>query len=160
MSSTKIRIDEYVKLSDFPERIGNYSKLELLKGQKEAVMRGIERSIPDLVKASPVDQGMYANSWDFTVNEKIAIIGNHAPHAPIIEFGARPFTPPIGPLLAWAKRVLGDSSQPPKYSSEVWKLAKGTQLKIQEQGIKPRHILQKMMPKILANIKLEIERAP
>jgi len=160
MSTTKIRIDEYVKLEDFPERLGAYTKIELLKGQKEAIARGIQRSIPDLVKASPVDQGLYANSWDFTVNEKLAIIGNSAPHAPIIEFGARPFTPPIGPLLAWAKRVLGDGSQPPKYSPEVWELAKGTQLKIQREGMQPKHILQKMMPKILANIKIEIERAP
>jgi len=160
LSSTKISVKEQISLKDFPERLGKYSKIELLKGQKEAFIRGIQRSIPDLVKASPVDTGLYANSWDFSVDERFAIIGNTAPHAPIIEFGARPFTPPIGPLLAWAKRVTKDSSQPPNYSPRVWALAKYTQNKIKAEGMKPHLILQKMMPKIMENIKMELERAP
>ena len=129
-----------------------------LDKQKEAVSSGMLKSIPDLVRNSPVDTGLYAQSWSFTVSDKVAILGNTAPHAPIIESGARPFVPPIGPLLRWAKRVLQDPSQPPNFSSEVWALAKGTQNKIAREGMKPRHVLENNFPKIIANIRREFER--
>ena len=116
------------------------------------------RSIPDLVSKSPVDTGQYANSWDVTLTEQSAILGNFAPHASVIERGARPFKPPIGPLLAWAKRVLGSSAQPPKYDSEVWGLAIGVQKKIEKEGMQPKNVLEKALPKIIANIKEEFEK--
>ena len=146
-----------VNLGDFSNELKEFSKLSIEK-QKEAVTSGMLRSIPDLVTDSPVDTGLYAQSWSFTLLEKVAILGNTAPHAPIIESGARPFTPPIGPLLRWAKRVLQDASQPPNYSSEVWALAKGTQNKIAREGMKPRHVLERNIPKIIDNIRKEMER--
>ena len=146
-----------VKLTDLSKEITNFGKATLEK-QQEAVTSGMLRSIPVLVRESPVDTGLYAQSWSFTTLEKSAIIGNTAPHAPIIEFGARPFTPPIGPLLRWAKRVLKDPSQPPNFSSEVWALAKGTQNKIAKEGMKPKHILEKNIPMIIGNIRKEFER--
>ena len=125
--------------------------------QKAAVVRGIARSVPMLVQRSPVDTGEYANSWDMTFDEKQALIGNYAPHAPIIELGARPFTPPITPLLAWAKRVLKDPSQPPDYSPEVRKLAWGVRRKIQVAGMEPRNILGNATDEIIRNIRRELE---
>lgn len=144
-----------VKLNDFADIIRDMPG-KTLDQIKNGTASGLARSIPDLVAASPVDQGFYAASWDFTVNEQSAILGNYAPHASIIEDGARPFTPPMAPLLAWAKRVLKDSSQPPNYSDRVWALAKGTQKKIAAQGLKPHKILETMLPKIIENIKQEI----
>lgn len=155
MTVGRLNADEIVPLSDFSKRLGEFNEDELLPLQKKAVIRGIAKSIPDLVAASPVDTGLYAQSWDFTYDEKSAILGNYAPHAAIIEYGARPFTPPIGPLLAWAKRVLQDPSQPPNYSSQVWALAKGTQNKIAEKGISPKHVLENQLDAIIRNIKQE-----
>lgn len=132
---------------------------ESLKVLKQATVVAIARSVPELVKNSPVDTGLYAQSWDFTETEFGAVLGNYAAHAAIIENGARPFTPPLGPLLAWAKRVLGDSSQPPEYSDRVWALAKGTQNKISREGMKPKHIMENEIPNIIKNIKVEFERA-
>ena len=132
---------------------------EAPKRIREGVILGVAKSIPDLVRDSPIDTGLYAASWDFTVEEKSVILGNYAPYAGIIEVGARPFTPPIGPLLAWAKRVLGDPSQPPDYSPEVWGLARGTQAKISREGMQPRNILERNLPKIIKNIKEEVLRA-
>jgi len=146
-----------VNLSEFAEEIGKFTKGRL-EEFKDAAARGIYRSIPDVVKASPVDTGLYAASWDFTKEEEKIIFGNYAPHAPIIEFGARPFKPPIMPLLAWAKRVLKDSSQPPGYSDRVWMLAKGTQKKIEREGMKPKHIMLNSIPVIIANIKKEFRK--
>jgi hypothetical protein len=115
-------------------------------------------SAATLVQNSPVDTGQYVNSWDFDVDEKRAILGNFAPHAPIIEKGARPFRPPMGPLLAWAKRVLKDPSQPPEYSDDVWGLAKGTQNKIAALGMQPKNVLEKTIPLIIENIRRELNR--
>lgn len=149
--STKV-----VRLENFAHELKEFSKATLQE-QRKAVASGVLRSLPDLVAASPVDTGQYAASWQFTETENSVILGNFAPHAPIIEKGARPFTPPIGPLLAWAKRVLKSSSQPPDYESKVWALAKGVQKKIAEQGMQPRNILEKMLPTIIENIRLELE---
>lgn len=146
-----------VNLKDFANALREY-KDRSVEDFKRGITSGVAKSIPDLVKASPVDTGLYAQSWYFNVTEEAAVIGNYAPHAPIIEFGARPFTPPIKPLLEWAKRVLKDPSQPPSYSSAVWRLAKGTQNKISEYGIQPRHVLQNMLPTIIENIREEMRR--
>ncbi len=146
-----------ITLDAFADEIKGFTESTLEK-QKKAVIRGLTRSIPDLVKASPVDTGLYAQSWDIQLTKESGTIGNTAPHAPIIEYGARPFKAPIVPLLQWAKRVLKDPSQPPQYSEAVRRLAYGTQAKIQKEGMKPRSVLQNTMPKIMANIKAEFER--
>lgn len=146
-----------VSLKELGQDLPGFTKATLEK-QKQAITMGLQRSLPMLAEMSPVDTGLYAQSWDMSVDEQKAVIGNFAPHAPIIEYGARPFTPPIQPLLAWAKRVLKDGSQPPHYSSRVWALAKHTQAKIAAQGIAPRMVLTNALPDIIKNIKAEFER--
>jgi len=150
-----------VELSELSKELGDYSERQF-KEIREATVAGCLRSLPRLVKTSPVDTGQYANSWDVagvSGGPKDSVtIGNFAPHAPVIEFGARPFTPPITPLLAWAKRVLKDPSQPPDYSPEVWALARGTQRKIAREGMAPRHIMQQNIPMILENIRREMKK--
>lgn len=145
-----LKLNEFSKiLRDMPGKT--------LEQVKKGTVSGLARSIPDLVAASPVDTGLYAQSWTFEADETRAVLGNFSPYAAIIEDGARPFTPPIGPLLAWAKRVLKDSSQPPHYSEAVRSLAYGVQKKIAAQGMKPRKILENMIPQIIENIRREIE---
>ena len=146
-----------VNLKDFSKELKSFNEASLKK-QKEAAVKGIVASIPDLVAASPVDTGQYAASWDFTVQEQSVILGNYAPYAAVIEYGTRPYTPPIGPLLAWAKRVLKDPSQPPDYSDRVWALAKSVQHKIETVGITPKHIMENMIPKIIENIRMEFRK--
>lgn len=146
-----------VELADFQKELGLYTEKHV-DDVRKATARGVAKSIPMLVERSPVDQGFYAASWDFSVEETAVILGNTAPHAPIIEFGARPFTPPLGPLLAWAKRVLQDPSQPPNYSSAVQGLARYTQQKIAKEGMKPKHILRDALPEIIQHIRAEMEK--
>jgi hypothetical protein len=146
-----------VRLKDFAKELGDFTKGSL-DDQRAAALDGIAMSIPHLVETSPVDTGLYAQSWQFKKEEWGAVIGNTAPHAPIIEDGARPFTPPIAPLLAWAKRVLQDSSQPPNYSARVKALAYATRLKIQRYGMAPRKILENAIPQIIENIRKEFDK--
>jgi len=145
-----------VRLKNFAEELKRDTNIRL-ESYQAAVANGVLQSLPDLVASSPVDTGQYAASWDFTFSEEVLVLGNFAPHAPIIEEGARPFTPPIRPLLAWAKRVLQDGSQPPDYSPRVWALAKGVQNKIKANGMMPRHILRNAIPRIIDNIKRELK---
>jgi hypothetical protein len=152
MSQRKI-----VDLNDFSKELGDFANASLASRRK-AVISGIARSIPDLVAASPVDTGLYAASWDMTVMEQSVLLGNYAPYAGVIEYGARPHQMPIGPLLAWAKRVTGSSSQPPDYDSHVWALAKAVQAKIAREGQQPKHIMLNMIPAIIANIKEALQR--
>lgn len=146
-----------VELKDFSNVLKKFASLSLEKKRK-AVVSGVARSIPDLIAASPVDTGLYAASWDFLETETSVILGNYAPYAGVIEFGARPHTPPIAPLLAWAKRVTQSPSQPPDYDSHVWALARAVQKKIAMYGQEPRHILENALPQIVANIKEELSR--
>jgi hypothetical protein len=150
-------VSKVVRLENFASELKEFSRANI-EQRKKAVVSGVARSLPDLVAASPVDTGQYAASWMFSETEQSVILGNYAPHAPIIEKGARPFTPPIGPLLGWAKRVLQSPSQPPDYDSDVWALAKGVQKKIAAEGIKPCNVLEKTLPKILENIIMELKR--
>lgn len=143
-----------INLADLASNIEDLSKKEI-EALKKSVVSGVARSIPYLVEQSPVDTGLYAQSWDFTADEQKVILGNFAPHAAIIEHGARPFKPPLQPLLAWAKRVLQDPSQPPNYSDRVWGLAIYTQRKIEAVGIYPKNILQNSLPQIIEFIKLD-----
>jgi len=162
-----------VQLKDFSKVLGDFSKRSLDE-QKKAVARGLARSIPDLVAASPVDTGLYSASWDFRITELAGIIGNYAPYAGIIEYGAKRFTPPIGPLLQWAHRVLNgtgaERGQPLSagqvestgknplsgYSKDEWALAKGAQKAIAARGMIPHHIMQNMIPHIIENIRKEL----
>lgn len=146
-----------VQLKHFSREISEFSKATL-HDQQAAVANALAHSIPRLVAASPVDTGLYAQSWDFTIDEHSAILGNYAPYAAVIEWGARPFTPPLAPLLAWAKRVLKDPSQPPDYSPRVWALAVGVRNKIAAHGMKPQHILENMIPSILEEVRKELDK--
>ena len=146
-----------IKMGELAKELGAFTEGHL-SNLKKATSVGVAESIPHLVKNSPVDTGLYAQSWAFTESEYSVIVGNFSPHSAIIEDGARPFTPPIGPLLAWAKRVLKDPSQPPEYSSEVWSLAKGTQKKIALVGMEPKHVMQNQIPLIIERIKKEYQK--
>jgi hypothetical protein len=132
----------------------------------DGVERGLLRSLPDLVKASPVDTGQFASSWAVErPSEDSVLLLNSAPHAAVIEYGARPFTPPIGPLLAWAKRVLqdpktpNDPSNPNDYGPNVRALAFAVQAKIAREGMEPHHIVESNLNAILANIIAEWKAA-
>lgn len=146
-----------VNLNAFAEELAGYGKA-FTEELRDASIEGVIRSMESLVEMSPVDTGEYANSWGVDIKPDKVVIGNYAPHAPIIEYGARPFTPPIAPLLEWAKRVLRDSSQGPGYSKEVWALAKATQAKISKVGMAPKKVMERGIPIIMKNIEAEWRR--
>jgi hypothetical protein len=142
-----------VSLDKFSKELGKYAE-KSQESYKKAVIDALYSNFAELVANTPVDTGLLAQSWKIEVEEKVAIIGNFAPHAPVVEFGARPFTPPIAPLLEWAKRVL----QQPEINDACWALARAVQMKIKAQGMKPKHILTNMLDKIVEDIRINLKK--
>lgn len=145
-----------VLMKDFAKEFKAFQKKTLIE-QKIMVAKGIIDYLPVIINDSPIDTGLFAQSWDLEESENSILLGNYAPHAPIIEYGARPFRPPLPPLLRWAKRVLNDPSQYP-YSDRVWALARYTQNKIEREGMKPNNIMENSIPHIIQNIKEELRK--
>ena len=139
-----------IKLHELSKEIANVSNIKELA--ENALVKAFTIAMGSLPKKSPVDTGHYAKSWGFKVKQNKGVLYNEAPHAAIIEYGARPHWAPIKPLLEWSKRKLGDPSQPPNYSDRVWAMAKAVQKKIAEKGQDPKHILENEWPEILENI--------
>jgi hypothetical protein len=142
-----------VSLEKFSGELKEYAEKDIEK-YKKSVIDALLKNLQTVVKSSPIDTGLYAQSWDLIIEEKQALLGNYAPHAPIIEFGARPFRPPLKPLLDWARRVLNK----PEFDEHVWALAKYTQGKIEREGMKPRHILTNALDLILNDIRINLRK--
>ena len=147
-----------ISLKEFVKEFGKDSKY--LKRHKkqiyEAVYNGCLQSVEPMAKRSPVDTGLYASAWETRkVNQDLISFGNTAPYAVVIEKGARPFSPPIGPLLAWASRQL----QLPEEHPEVRSFAYGIKKTIEREGMEPKNILEKGIEEVvLPNIRDEIDR--
>ena len=143
-----------VPLDKFADELRKYSE-KSVNDFKVSVVDSLYEYLPQIVAKSPVDTGLYAQSWRVEVTDKNAYIGNFAPYAPIIEFGTRPFTPPLGPLLEWARRVLKKA----EIDGDCYALAVGVQKKFQEKGMEPKHILTDSLPEIVENIARKMKEA-
>jgi hypothetical protein len=141
-----------VPLNQFSKELGKFMEKDI-ETYKMTVVETLTDHLRVLVENSPVDTGLFAQSWSLDVDEKRAILGNTAPHAPIIEFGARPFTPPLAPLLEWARRVL----KQPELNDACWALAKYTQQKIADKGMEPKHILGDAIDEIISELQRRLK---
>lgn len=81
-----------------------------------------------------------------------SIVGVWAPYAAALEYGTRPFTPPMGPLVEWA------SDKFPRLTpNEVVNVAFAIRRKIQRQGIRPKFYFRKAIKRSLPDIKRAVE---
>lgn len=115
---------------------------------------------------APIDTGTLRGAWATTNLPDGAAVENPTPYAAVMEYGARPFTPPLGPLREWAKRKMRGKTQPmprgfqgplrrltqPLREELAERLALRTQWKISRYGIKGRGFWRatlKKAPKIV-----------
>jgi hypothetical protein len=98
-----------------PGSLGAFIKGSVGKNAKAVqtgVRRGAMRTVALLTRKTPVDQGIMKNAWKYVEvggsvgSPVIARVDNSAPHAGIVERGARPHMPPLEPILEWVKRHL------------------------------------------------------
>lgn len=120
-----IRVTPKELSRDLVRRFRKLPKL-IEKSMRKAAQRG--RTI--LVRRTPVDTGLMKNAWRVTKGISVEIV-NDAPHAGIIEEGARPHKvnrQGIEALTAWAQRKLGASLEEAR--SVAWGIAK----KLEKEG--------------------------
>lgn len=98
----------YLSALELPKVLASHEKT-LPKAIRAGIRLAAERGRSLLVRESPVDQGQYKNSWRIRETSDGPSIVNDAPHAGIIEKGARPHgvnREGIEALTAWALRKL------------------------------------------------------
>lgn len=150
-----------ISIDDFAKHIKKHTVDELKKTVIKAVYSGVLRSQERLNKETPVDTGHLLASWRIekhpTGPEPSVIIGNEAKYAGVVlEHGAKPFDPPIKPLLEWVARKF----KKPKDSAFVHRVAWAIKYKIKNKGIPARKIFSKAIDNyILPNVKRELQKA-
>lgn len=124
------------------------SKIEaaVVRGLRSAAMRLQGMVVHEIDQAEPhpaVDRGELRNSTRFERTDLGAILSMDAPHAGIMEYGARPFFPPTAPLAAWALRKgLADDEE------EAEEVAFAIARHISQMGIEPRGYFIKAVMKL------------
>lgn len=143
-----------IKPSDLPTKLLG-ERIKVQKIIDQAARSAANRLKAYLVQQSDdlgiTDTGVYKNS--FVVNDKT--VTNEAPHAPIVEMGARPHH--VGRegrerLKQWCMRKLHLDEQAAEQAS--WAIA----TKIAEVGIEGRHVMENALPKATEFFREEIER--
>ena len=90
------------------------------------------------------------------MNKNEIHFGNTAPYASIIEKGAKPFRPPLQPLIEWSARQL----QVPADDPEAKRMGYFVMRKIEKEGMEPRHVLENGLEDvILPMIKEEVKKS-
>ncbi len=128
----------------------------VIKGLRSASQRGVAvvvQSIntPTAMTHAAVDTGSLARSVEASDLPRGGVISVDAPHAAAMEFGTRPFYPPLQPLVDWAQRKFGVGEEE----------AKGIAFAVREHiatwGMEPRHYLKRSMGRIRKIVPIEVE---
>lgn len=154
-----------------PEELAGVLKAQaraLPQAVRLGVRAGAMRGQAHMPKQTPVDQGQLRNSWRVGVTQGFegsvqAALYNDAPHAGIVEQGARPHAVSqegIEALAAWAQRKLGLDEKAARG------VAYAIAAKIKAEGQAPTYFTRGQMPEltrltaneVLRRIRQEIER--
>lgn len=150
-----------VDLEDFPAVVaamGPKFEKAAVRGLQSAAyeLEGMTKlSISATSPYPPEDTGELKRSVHTTKTKTGANVSADAPHAPYMEYGTRPHFPPLKPLAEWAYRKgLADSEE------EAEKVAMAVALKIQREGIEPRHFMARAIKELerRKTVKKEIVR--
>lgn len=122
------------------------------RGVKRALQRAAEKGVDVLRSATPVDQGAMIEAWRVVVlSNGDLYIRNNAPHAGIIEAGARPHTVSEAGRLAiqdWAERHGMENPE-----AAAWGIVK----KIEKEGSRAHWIVRDSLEVLTDIIHEELE---
>ena len=158
--ANRIRIDASAVPRELLRRGGMISQA-LLRGSH----RGAERARGLMVAKTPTDTGELRGSWkvkrgSLTGSKRtveLAVLVNSAPHAGIVERGARPHgvnRAGIQALSRWVRRHFPSSSESQQMGI-VWAIVR----KLKAKGQKPTHFVRNNKPEAERYLVAEIERA-
>jgi hypothetical protein len=125
-------------------------------GAHRGAMRGWPHLVTEINNRDKVDRGQFKNSWSVnTLPDGSTVLRNSAPHAGIIEGGARPHpvnAEGIAALTAWARRKLGVTLE------EAEGIAAAIAWKLRRHGQKPTWIVRRNIPALSKMAAAEIIR--
>lgn len=127
----------------------------VVRGLRSAAHRGVGIIVQEIDNAEPhpaVNTGRLRQSARARNTADGADVEVDAPHAAVMNDGARPFKPPLWPLVEWAVRKFSITQ------SEAYAVAKSVQKKIMAEGIEPRHYFDKAMKRIEEIVNEEVQR--
>lgn len=133
--------------------------------------RGAQRGRSIIVRETPVDQGQLRNSWKVSNGgqDSVAELYNDAPHAGIVEAGARPH--PVSEegreaLYQWVRRNRASfgfatkSGRAKKVTEQIEQqmraIAEGIARKLRAKGQEPTHFVKKSLPALTEAARDEI----
>ncbi len=85
----------------------------------------------ELAKEMPVDRGRLRQSRQVIETKDGVNVAINAKYASAVNFGTRPYTPPLEPILNWAERKLG-----------AREIGYAVHNKIQSEGITGQHYIE------------------
>lgn len=148
-----------VSLSEFEARVLRFApdlRRAYVAGFRRAALRLERYTVEEIDSAEPapaVDTGALRRSVSAEFVEDGAIVSVDAPHAPMMEYGTRPFFPPTAPLAEWVLRK-GFASTPQEADGIAFAIAR----KISREGIAPRRYFTKAWERMLRELPSDIVR--
>lgn len=168
-----------IGIEDLPAELAR-AEGAVLRAVVRGMRLGCERARAIMVKRTPTDRGELRASWKVKAGELATELINDAPHAGIVELGARPHKVSAegwAAIYEWVRRhpalygqkrartkvsgTLADLARigpfkglDTKISSITWAIVK----KINREGQKPTFFVQKSMDELRAALASEIEK--
>ena len=119
MSTHVVSLDGFARdLRRLPKTAGR----AMIRGLRSAALRTKAEVVIQIDHANPypaVDRGTMRRSVGVDNHKDGALLSVDAPYAAAMEYGTRPFWPPMAPLIEWVKRkgMIGRVSKPKKDSA-------------------------------------------
>jgi len=148
---TTVTIDQFAHdIGKLPEKL----ETAIIRGLRSAAARGVTEVVQAMHATTPHppnDTGELMRSVEHSALPRGGRVAVDAPHAAVMENGARPFRPPLAPLVHWAKRKFGVNDK------EAKRIARAVQRKIATTGIAPRGYFRRAMRNIRKLVPIEVE---
>lgn len=149
----RVSLDAFTRImATFDKRIEG----AIIRGLRSAGHRLQGFTTEEIEGAEPypaVDRGVLRGSVEFAAEPDGCVVYVDAPHAAVMEEGARPFFPPLEPLIAWVlrKRLAEDEASAKRIA---WAIRE----KMGRVGIAPRGYMAKAFQRVLPVVVTEVER--
>lgn len=136
MAKKKISLERFAAIVEaLPAKLSQKTINAARKSAARLVVL-VEHSIRTNLPYALVDRGRLVQSVTLVLTPTGAIVRVDAPYAPPLEYGARPFTPPLQPILDWATRK---GFEDPK--AVAWSIL----MTFRKKGMKPKRFFYRAL---------------
>lgn len=153
MTIHRVNLDQFTRIL-----VALSPKIEaaVIRGLRSGALRLQGMVVEEIDAASPypaVDRGELRGSVEYATESDGAVVYVDAPHAAHLEYGTRPFWPPLAPIKRWVLRKGFAEDE-----EEAEGIARAVQRKIAEEGIEPRGYMAKAFQRVVPVVIQEVEK--